>query len=400
MSEIDPHDLEGADGTIQGELKTLRRRVRSLSRRNVRASSLDEFAGDAGVLGVMDLEVLRSSSMTGALHSVAVPADNMVALGGYVIVSKGAGLIAEDIASGETTVDFGETMTVGDWVKIQTRDAEGNFPVEWMLVGSLVTGTTYNVTRDVDGSGAKSWKSGTPFAVIGQNGDNRIELIAGASATVQLITQGATWNAYTVQAEMSTVNGAITSGSGVVRLNADGIEILVGTSAADLNSYKLLDSGGATMARFTGYDNVGIFGVLLESLDIPLEINAGTAHLNLMGDAGIVVYDDLKMNAKVVAPKASNLTIASDAITVTGMYHRVDTESAAATDDLATINGGEDGQLLILATVNSGRDVTLNETGNIKLGSGTTRTLDNINDRIVLMNDGTNWIELSFADNN
>lgn len=208
-------------------------------------------------------------------------------------------------------------------------------------------------------------------------------------------------NAGVLQAGVKQSDGSILAGGGVVMMNEDGISVVVGASTADINSYKLVDSLGNLIGRLSGNDNTDVApAIVLEGEDVKLELRAGTAGVWLFGDAGINVQDDITLRGKVITPKTSNLTIASDAITVTGMYHRVDTESSAATDNLATINGGEDGQLLILATVNSTRDVTLNETGNIRLGSGTTRVLDNINDRIVLINDGTNWVELSFADNN
>ena len=65
---------------------------------------------------------------------------------------------------------------------------------------------------------------------------------------------------------------------------------------------------------------------------------------------------------------ATELTISSGAITVTGNYHIVDTEADAASDDLDTINGGSDGDLLMLQTADNTRDVTVKDlTGNINL---------------------------------
>lgn len=94
---------------------------------------------------------------------------------------------------------------------------------------------------------------------------------------------------------------------------------------------------------------------------------------------------------------ATELTIASDAITVTQNYHRVDTEADAAADNLATITAGASvaaGFVLVLRAENVARVVTVKDgTGNILLGgdcvlSATDRTL-------TLIYDGTNWRELS-----
>jgi len=98
---------------------------------------------------------------------------------------------------------------------------------------------------------------------------------------------------------------------------------------------------------------------------------------------------------------STELTIASGSITPINMYHSVDTESDAASDDLDTITatGGADieGCILILKSANSARDVVIKHgTGNIILNGAADRTLGTINDRIMLQYDGTNWVELSF----
>lgn len=159
----------------------------------------------------------------GELKTFLLTSSNQMAVAGNIIVSKDAGKLATDVLSGHTAIDFGKALTVGDWIKIQGPDDTGANNLEWMLIGSLVSGTTYNVTRNVDGSGANGWLKDTPFVVIGTNGDSRIELVAGASGSIQLITQGAAWNTQTVQASMSTTAGAITAAGGAIAMNSGGI---------------------------------------------------------------------------------------------------------------------------------------------------------------------------------
>ncbi len=104
---------------------------------------------------------------------------------------------------------------------------------------------------------------------------------------------------------------------------------------------------------------------------------------------------------KLVLARGANLTIAADAITATHSYHYVDTEAAAATDNLATINGGVDGMVLVMRTVTSGRDVTIKHgTGNILLAGAADRVLTNLSDKITLIYDAValKWNELAFAD--
>jgi len=93
-------------------------------------------------------------------------------------------------------------------------------------------------------------------------------------------------------------------------------------------------------------------------------------------------------------------TIASDAITLTASYVIVDTEAGAATDNLATINGGNDGDIIIVRTASSSRDVTLKDaTGNIQLPGGDV-LLDTSQDRIMLMKETGNWYAIAPLSNN
>ena len=95
------------------------------------------------------------------------------------------------------------------------------------------------------------------------------------------------------------------------------------------------------------------------------------------------------------------LTIASGAITVTRHFHRVDTEGAAAADDLDTINGGVAGMLLVLQCQANARVVTVRDNaGNIQLAGSANCVLNNVYDKLMLIyTPGNRWEEISRADN-
>jgi len=96
----------------------------------------------------------------------------------------------------------------------------------------------------------------------------------------------------------------------------------------------------------------------------------------------------------------TTLTISGGVITVTQAFHRVDTESAVAKDELDTINGGVDGQVLILRTLNSARDVLVKHgTGNIWLNNARDKYLGSTVDKLTLVYDGTIWTQVSLAQN-
>lgn len=95
---------------------------------------------------------------------------------------------------------------------------------------------------------------------------------------------------------------------------------------------------------------------------------------------------------------AVELTIAAGVVTATQTYHTIDTEADAATDDLDTINGGSEGDIVILRTTTTARVVTVKDgTGNILIEGDF--VLTNSQDTITLLHNGSFWIENSRANN-
>ncbi len=90
-----------------------------------------------------------------------------------------------------------------------------------------------------------------------------------------------------------------------------------------------------------------------------------------------------------------NLTIASGVITVQTSYNHIDTEASAATDDLDTIlttDVAKRGDICIIRSVTSSRDITLTENGNIRMTSTyTSFTLDTSGDMAFLVFNSVNW---------
>ena len=101
---------------------------------------------------------------------------------------------------------------------------------------------------------------------------------------------------------------------------------------------------------------------------------------------------------------AAAKTIASGVITITSGYLTVDTEGAAASDDLDTITIGVmsdgvaigEGSVIILQSVSAARVITVRDTvGNIRLqGNFTFASTD---DRLTLLYNGSAWVEIARA---
>ncbi len=164
------------------------------------ASDLIPELTDTYDLGTSDF--LWRKGWLSELDAVLFAQNTKTLLGGWFSVGPGEGTFPADVAAGDTAIDFGQEMTPGHFVEIQ---AAGK--VEFMQVGALVSGTTYNVTRNLDGTGANDWPAGTVYAINGASGAGRIELNAYDTPRLNLILQGATYNAKTEIIRLGDLNG-------------------------------------------------------------------------------------------------------------------------------------------------------------------------------------------------
>lgn len=140
------------------------------------------------------------------------------------------------------------------------------------------------------------------------------------------------------------------------------------------------------MATITVDTSGLVDGTQADAADVSIPIgNLKTAVENIIN--GIQAFDQANLGS------ASTLTLASDTVTVTKSFHLIDTEASASTDNLATINGGSAGDILVFAAANSSRDVVVKHgTGNIKIDSEADVTLTTANMIIIAVYNGTNWL--------
>ena len=92
----------------------------------------------------------------------------------------------------------------------------------------------------------------------------------------------------------------------------------------------------------------------------------------------------------------SELTISGGVVTVTGIFHHIDTQNNADSDELDTISGGSAYDLLFIRARHTDRTVVVKHgTGNIYLPGGYDITLDNTEKILMLFRDGSNWFNTS-----
>ena len=162
------------------------------------------------------------------------------------------------------------------------------------------------------------------------------------------------------------------------------------------NLYEVLGAGGVagTIANNTldqAYDEGGAGAGRTITADTGTVYIAGTDGLQVDNTADIQelrVYDDTELTLD-----------AAGAITRVQTYHSLDTFGGAATDDLVTINGGADGDILIIHPEDDARTIVIkHNTGNIWLIGLADISLTDAEDHIMLIYDLTNTRWCSVGD--
>ena len=208
-----------------------------------------------------------------------------------------------------------------------------------------------------------------------------------------------------VSGTSNTVIGARAMGA------ADGGEqnnVIIGTDAGDVINNDAADGNviighDADPSGSAGTNQIVIGQATTGQADNSVTLgNADVTAVYMASDSGATVHcASVALAGGILTFSAdSELTISSGAVTATKNYHTLDTEGGAGTDDLDTINGGSDGQLLILRDDSDSRDVTAKDgTGNLALeGDFTfTNSLDTLT--LLYCAGKSKWLEISRSNN-
>jgi len=114
---------------------------------------------------------------------------------------------------------------------------------------------------------------------------------------------------------------------------------------------------------------------------------------DLVTAADATVTDDLTTVDLYASQAASQTITAGGTITPTGLYHQITAAAARGTSSVAGVSTA--GRVVTIVNVGS-NTITLTDTGTLKLaGNAALGQYDSI----TLLSDGTNWIQVSKADN-
>jgi hypothetical protein len=138
------------------------------------------------------------------LDTILFAQNTITLLGGWLLVSKGEGSVVTEVDTNITQIDFGDgaSLAANDFVLFRA-----SLKMEYMQIVSNVNGNIWNVTRNIDGSGANAWPAGAPYVNLGYNGTGRIELNAYDTPRIQIITQGSAYNAQVEVSRLGDLNG-------------------------------------------------------------------------------------------------------------------------------------------------------------------------------------------------
>ena len=268
------------------------------------------------------------------LESVLFVENSVQVTGGWWMIPHGSGTLAEDVDVSETQIDFGTALSVNDFILLR-----GNLQVEYMQVTAFVSGTTYTVSRNKDGSGANSWPQGQVFVVLGYTGDGRIEFDAQTAAPrMSIITQGTSYNAQTEIVRLGDLtgmpgvagsptgifigdasqymkyhDGTLTiAGNGSGLTSISGGNITTGSIAADKISVSTLSAISANMGTVTAGT---ITGATIRTSSSGARVQMDTTALRGYNSSNAVQFEALTSDGKLTAG-GGNVTLDADGVRI------------------------------------------------------------------------------------
>lgn len=378
-------------------------------------------ASNAGLAAISDLsDTTATAAKKSGFHALQASSSNAPSTDRAVLISA----VRDTAASSQ--IRYGQvaiTESNGLWWNSDNNGTLGT----WSQAATLNTAQTISGAKSITGN--MTFNSATldlngNELILDADGDTSIHAdtddqfdvkIAGAddfqfTANTFTALSGSTIKANTIAettaASGVTIDGVLlkdsTSKTGTLTVGSGSITDSGGSISfgnENLTTTGTLAAGVATLATGSTIGNLTLAnGSITDSSGT---ISLGSTNLTLGSGDLTVSAGDVKISSGFLnLGGVSEVTIAAGAITASRSYHFVDTEGDAASDDLDTINGGSNGDLLIIRAVSSSRTVVAKDgTGNLNLAGDF--TMDNATDSLTLIYDttlGGVWVELSRSD--
>lgn len=322
---------------------------------NTAATSVSVTQSGAGTALLVD------QNNAGAQYGVRV--ENAGTGAAVSVEQQGAGMAMAVTQQGAATGVYIAKTNVGAGVPLQVENAGSGVAV------SVSQGSSGSYGISVSQAGAANAIRANKTNV---GAGNCVDVLNAGTGDALAVTQ--TGSSRAVFIDQQTAN----TGLGITKAAGAGAAILIDNSGSGNDvtgtsgAWSVTPTGGATFAAMSA---TGIGGITCQGL--------GTLY-------GLRLYP------------GSKTIDTGGAITVgaTDCFIRVDTFASAATDDLDTISGGQDGQILVIASVADTRTPSVTQSGNCELSTAP-RALSNRADRLVLQYDSgiSAWCEISFSNN-
>jgi hypothetical protein len=219
------------------------------------------------------------------LNTVLFALNTVSVTGGRWMIPHLSGTLTDDVISTDTQIDFGTTMAPGDLVLI--RAMYNSLPqYEVILVGSLVSGNNYNVTRGADSSGADDWAAGTAWVNIGQaaNNDGYISFDATTYGPRMIMYEtGAAPSGNKKQILIGDLQNSYGYPASQLYGVAIGHEDEAHITLEGTNGLRFKDSGGSTVMQLDTSGNFYLQGMMHIDTGGALRIGSGVKDSTLTG---------------------------------------------------------------------------------------------------------------------
>lgn len=293
----------------------------------------------------------------------------------------------------DKTVRFQTPIKAGDSVVLEVQTVSGG---AW----TTVTGSGFAASLNIQ---EITFQNGSYYGVGIRSVD--------ANGTDVLVAFGQYAYASSTYAAAGTAWSG-TSGGGRWRLKKSSGGAAVGFGKADATTTGLVSyltqtiGGGKTIQGNADETQLAVKSNASQSADtMQIQDSAGTAVIELEG-SGVIRSGSILAGGSAGAATGEfrgaelSTTIASGVITANYTNVRVDTQSAAATDDLDTIDTCTTGDIIYIRAANSARTVVIKDgTGNIQTDGSVDFSLDNANDIWHGFCASGTWVEVSRANN-